>query len=342
MTSTFRRVLPIVALACLANACFIVSEETDDSNPPVETKPAVVGDIVLIGITPHQDFATSGLVDTALVPKDEAGEALIDTALSIDGSVDDDTMTVDEVDVSETQPEPDKELSAMLDLDSSGSMSSNDPNQLRKDASRQFVDALAPTDAVAVCDFGPNPTEGFSDTRLLSEFTVDRALIDSAIDEVMASGGTPMFQSIVEVLDYYASVYPEGDGNRTLLVLGDGQPNGGGSLDEACLKSQQVGIPINTIGFGPAADKSPVAQQDAVQTLRDLADCSGGAYTGVVDANALGDAFAGFGEAARAGRVTITVRFDPVPTSGTTGGGSVALGNGTQTPVEIQYEFVAP
>jgi len=333
--------LPLIAFASLSTGCIFVADEPEGDEPVVVEKPAV-NEATLIGITPHSDFATTGLVEIAILPKDANGEGLIDASLDIELSVQGDNLTVSTEDVTEKEPQPDKELSAVLNLDSSGSMSGNDPSELRKDAAKQFVEALGENDAVAVCDFGAGSSDTFAETRLLSDFTVDRTQAGEAIDLATAQGGTPMFVSVVEVLDFYSVAYPEGDGNRSLLVLGDGQPNGDGSLEDACAKAQDTGIPINTIGFGPAADQSPNVSEQAVKTLRDLASCSGGAYSGVVDADELGDAFTSFGEAARSGSVTITVRFDPIPESGSTVEGSLFVGNGTQTPVELSYDFVAP
>jgi Mg-chelatase subunit ChlD len=343
-----------LGLATLTNACVIRLDQDQDPNadPVVDPQPdpttpepealAEVAEAAVIGITPHQDFADSGLVDIAILPKDAEGLAIIDDALDFAVTTLDPNLQATSLNVTEKEPEPDKELSAALNLDSSGSMSGTDPMGLRREAAKQFVDQLADTDEVGVFDFGPSPTDGFLETRLLTDFTADRALIDAAIDQVTSSGGTPMFQSIVEVLDFYNQAYPAGSTNRTLVVLGDGQPNSGGTLEEACGKAQSTGIPINTIGFGPAADQSENASENAVKTLRDLADCSGGAYTGVVEASELQEAFSNFGEAARSGSVTITVRFGPVPASGTEVQGTVAVGNGEQAPVEISYRFVAP
>ena len=140
------------------------------------------------------------------------------------------------------------------------------------------------------------------------------------------------------------STYAAGSANRSLLVLGDGQPNDNANdnLETTCEKAQQTGVPINTIGFGPAADQSPNANKAAVDTLRNLANCSGGAYTGVVSATALDSAFANFGTAARSGSVVNTVNFDPIPAPQTLITGSVLVGNGAQAPVSVTYTFVAP
>jgi hypothetical protein len=356
-----RRSLSLVSLslaaAFVSGGCFFVPTapteptESDDAvvvdpTPAPEPEAApnnvpVVSEARLIGITPAQDFAQSGLVQLALLPKDADGEAVIDAALDV--TVASDAGGAASVhDKQAKLPDPDKQLSAALDLDSSGSMAANDPEGLRREAAKQFVDQLDPNDDVAVFDFGAGSTDAFSDTRKLADFGSERAEVYSAIDRVEASGGTPMFQSILEVLDYYEQIYPAGSTNRSLVVLGDGMPTSAGLLPDTCDKAQLTGIPINTIGFGPAADESSEANPGAVKVLRDLADCSGGAYSGVVESTELASAFAHFGEATRSGSVVITVRFDPIPASGDTVSGVLAVGNGEQQPVELSYSFVAP
>lgn len=77
----------------------------------------------MLGITPHADFATSGKVDFAILPKDEAGAAIIDAGLEISPGVAEPAETaVRQLQVRELLPDPQYKLAAALDLDSSGSM----------------------------------------------------------------------------------------------------------------------------------------------------------------------------------------------------------------------------
>lgn len=301
-----------------------------------------VEEAFIIGITPHADFRTSGLVDFALLPKNGAGEALIEAGIEVEIEVSSPNDTaVSARDRFENKPDPLARLMSALDLDSSGSMASTDPQRLRVDAAKQFVDQLGEDDEVAVFDFGAGATAGFRTTRMLSDFTADKLEAKDAIDEVRASGGTPMYGSILEVLEHLESEGDSGDANRSLVVLGDGAPSDRGE-DDVCARAQQSGIPVNTIGFGPAADDDARAQARAVEVLRNLAFCSGGAYTGVSAAEELGGAFSLVGEAVRSGSIVITVSFAPIPPPRARVSGGVDVGNGAQTPVTLSYTFIAP
>ena len=75
------------------------------------------------------------------------------------------------IDTKAMQPQPGKQLVTALDLDSSGSMGSNDPARLRVQAAKLFVDQLDAGDLVGVFDFGAGKTPPFSSTRMLADFT---------------------------------------------------------------------------------------------------------------------------------------------------------------------------
>ena len=68
-------------------------------------------------------------------------------------------------------------------LDSSGSMSSNDPQGFRRTAAKIFVDAMLPQDRGAVVDFD-------SFAQLFQGLTSDKAALKAAIDRVDSCGGT--------------------------------------------------------------------------------------------------------------------------------------------------------
>lgn len=323
-----------LSLALISAAALGCSEEDTSAD---------VAEAFIIGITPHADFRSTGLVDFSFLPKDAEGEALIEAGVGITIAVTLPAATAAQPRARlENQPNPDAQLVAALDLDSSGSMRTTDPGELRKEAAKQFVDQLGRSDEVGVFDFGAGTSPTLRNTRLLADFTSDSATVESAIDQVAASGGTPMYASITEVLKYFDAKYPMGAANRSLVVLGDGTPNGGGTQAATCAAARETGIPINTIGFGPAADESPRAQTGAVDVLRNLADCSGGAYTGVVEASELSEAFTTFGQAVRSGSIVITVAFDPIPAPRARASGSASLGNKGQTPITLSYTFVAP
>lgn len=74
-------------------------------------------------------------------------------------------------------------------LDSSGSMSWNDPHGLRKQAAKNFVDALLPEDRAAVVDFDWT-------ARILQGLTSDKMAVKRAIDRIDDAGATNIADGI--------------------------------------------------------------------------------------------------------------------------------------------------
>lgn len=309
-----------------------------------------ISDAFIIGITPDPSFNDPmsdgyGRVRFTVLPRDAEGEAVIDAEVELAvGVVEPAGISVEPLDRSETAPRPEAEVAAALLFDASGSMRTTDPGRLRVRAGQAFIDVLQSGDRVAVLDFpGFDASLGFGSTRLIQGFTTDLATARAAVESIGAGGGTPMYTAALETIEYFQANVPSQDAVRGLLLLGDGQPSAGGSQEEVCMAAQAAGLPINTVGFGPAADQSPRADGNAVRVLRDLATCSSGAYSGVVDAEGLEGAFINFARATRSGSSTLVVRFVPVPPPATTVMGTVAVASpGQGDPVEVEFSFVTP
>jgi Mg-chelatase subunit ChlD len=311
---------------------------------------AQVSEALLIGITPYPGFdseasAEHGLVEFRILPRDASGQAQLDLCIDVLLETLDPAISVEVEDIRVARPAPEKTLVAAMDIDSSFSMLETDPLRLRKDAAKQFVKELGSDFRVGVFDFGAGSTDGFSMTRMLSNFTGNVSRINRAIDRVTEHNQTPLYTSVVEVLAYLDKKFPRGSADRSLVLLSDGQPtdaDSGTTHVQCCQQAKEVGAPINTVGFGPAADRSPSAKKEAVQVLRKLAICSGGSYTGVVKATNLRQAFERLGKAKLSGSLAVTARFESLPPSGSTIEGTLHVGNGMQAAVPLPFIFATP
>lgn len=97
-----------------------------------------------------------------------------------------------------------QELSCLITLDSTGSMSSTDPNQKRRDAAKAFVGRMTSSDQAAVASFdtGTSPTPPYLAIRLWQSFTADKSLLNTAIDQAtFASGGTNLWDAVYDGVD---------------------------------------------------------------------------------------------------------------------------------------------
>lgn len=128
-------------------------------------------------------------------------------------------------------------------LDSSGSMSSNDPSGLRKVASKNFVDALLEEDRASVVSFN-------SSAFLHRPMTADKGLVKAAIDAVGASGGTNIGAGVQRGLDTLDADAQDGRG-RMMILLTDGV----GSYNHSLTTRAATGdIRIYVIGLGSSVD----------------------------------------------------------------------------------------
>ena len=174
-------------------------------------------------------------------------------------------------------------------LDSSGSMSYNDPEGLRRTAAKIFVDALLPEDRAAVVDFDYHAT-------VLQELTSDKDALKAAIDQVDDDGGTDIGAGVSAANEVLIN---GGDPARAriMILLTDGD----GSYDLALTDAAKAaGITIYTIGLGAGVDNA---------LLTSIAKGTGGTYTNVATAEELPEVFRRLSESTGGG-VDVTTDTD--------------------------------
>lgn len=293
----------------------------------------------LIGITPEAPFQQTGTVKIALLPKDDCGQGVCDT-LSVNMTVSDPQGTAAATSVTCQQPGQAQCVATMLLFDGSGSMSWNDPNRLRVDAGKIYVDKLGPNDWVAVGEF-QGSSNGLIYTKIHQALTQDLNAAKGTIDLLKQNGGTPMYESLNESLNWFAQQAASKGCVMNLLLLGDGQPNSSTLHNQVCANANSLNIRMDTVGLGPAAVTSPTPDPNAVQTLQNIAYCSGGTYISVATAADLATAFDMIGDATVLGSMIITATFNPIPAFGATVSGTITVDDGNNF-VNTPYSFTAP
>jgi VWFA-related protein len=130
-------------------------------------------------------------------------------------------------------------VSVALVLDGSGSLSNTDLANVKM-AARAFIDLLGPRDKVAVYHF--------SDTvRRVQGYTSDKVQAKNAVNSLVNSGSTALYDAIIEAADDSRQV----SGRRAIVAMTDGM-NNNGTTDERVpiAAARAAGIPVFTIGFG--------------------------------------------------------------------------------------------
>ena len=152
-----------------------------------------------------------------------------------------------------------------LVIDSSGSMSSNDPTDLRKAAAKYFVDFLSIGDWVAVVDFDEDVVVWKHLTNITS--SADKDAIKNAIDNIDSSGYTNIGGGL---LYGYNELNSTQTGNRkAAILLTDGYHNTGTHPNQVVPKYKAKGWPIYTIALTGDADEN---------LLKQIASETGGKY----------------------------------------------------------------
>jgi Mg-chelatase subunit ChlD len=163
-------------------------------------------------------------------------------------------------------------LDLVLAIDSSGSMGSSDPGNLRIAAAKDMIDGLsADSDRVAVVDFDGSAS-------LLTGLTDDFTLAKSKVDLIDANGSTDLGEAVELALDHIDE--SSTTASPLVILLTDGQ----GSYDtQLSTRAADDGVRIYTIGLGSGVDET---------LLSEIADDTKGRYFQVVAADDLLDVFA--------------------------------------------------
>jgi len=164
-----------------------------------------------------------------------------------------------------------KNIAAMLAIDSSGSMVDNDPEDLRKGAARQFIDALVTGDLAGGVDFDGSIAG-------LQPLTADFPVVKAFIDTIDSSGSTNIGVAVEASLDEL----DHGAGSnraRVIVLLTDGDGYYSNTLTTRAANSKTV---VYTVGLGSGV-------QDAL--LQEIADKTNGKYFKIAEAGELPNAY---------------------------------------------------
>jgi Ca-activated chloride channel family protein len=164
-------------------------------------------------------------------------------------------------------------IQIVLTLDQSGSM--RRAVDAVKEAARDFVSSLQPTDPLALITFSDKALFAH-DLSTVREWSYD------AIEKYQALGGTALYDALYNSVMRLKSV----KGRRAVVILTDGRdennpgtaPGSVHTLDDVLARVKEVDAAIYTIGLGPNVDRA---------LLQKLSDISGGRAYFPEDASAL-------------------------------------------------------
>lgn len=288
-----------ITLVCLISFLLVFTSCSPDVFSKVE-------DVTVLSAIPNLKFAENGIVSVSIIPTDKKGKAIISDSISVKAnSILNNVIT--ELEVSTPVPnKPDKNTlpwAFAIDIDASGSMSSTDPNKIRIEASKLFVNSILSESnrtLFAVATFGDGSSQNFDKTKLLQDFTSDKQLLYTAIDSVPARGGTPLWDSAYEFAEYLSNTISSSQYMKEMLILSDGGDNGSRSYDSNDVKqyASAQGIPVHTVALGYNSNE-----------LQDIALATGGVYIHSTDADNLKDAFTNLSSANINGYIVYSLTY---------------------------------
>ena len=194
---------------------------------------------------------------------------------------------------------PRDQTTAMLVMDVSASMTAQDlqPNRMQasKQAARAFVGALPQNIQVGLVTFSSSASVNMPLTR-------DRDAVQRAVAGLRANGGTAIGEGLHLALDQLAerAVGPDGKPAPALVVLmSDGQSSLGRAPDTAAARAKSEQVKVYTIGVGERGTTTIIGSNQRVgldeATLQNIARETGGEYFYAADTNELKQVYADLG-----------------------------------------------
>jgi Ca-activated chloride channel family protein len=188
---------------------------------------------------------------------------------------------------------PVERASVMLITDASGSMRAEDvaPTRLQaaQSAAQRFLDRVPDSLLVGFVSYSNAP-------MTVVQPTVDRVPLRSALAALRADGGTATGDALVTALDLLEARRTD-DGRvapAAVVLLSDGKTTAGSDPIDAARRAGALGVPVYTVALGtpdgvihtgPYGGFLPVPPDP--QTLREMAERSGGSAFRVDDAEEL-------------------------------------------------------
>ena len=178
-------------------------------------------------------------------------------------------------------------------MDSSRSMLAEDVSPTRleaaRDAATRFVDRAPDSLQIGFVGFSTSP-------HTTIDPTLDHQTIANALAGLQADGGTASGDALLAALERLKLRRGKDGGQApaAIIMLSDGKTTAGSDPVDAAQASKQLGIPIFTVALGTTSGMLPgnafqpgVAVPPDPQTLREIAQVSGGRAYEVSDSEEL-------------------------------------------------------
>lgn len=222
-----------------------------------------------------------------------------------------------------------------------------DPDRIRVEAVRALALQLDDCDwRMSLVEFGRDPYPAVRPNAVVADWTMDGEELAAAADGLSSGWTTPLWDAVLHGLerlddDNQQSYEFPAKAGRGIVIVSDGVDTASShTLNDAVEAAVALGLPVHTVGFGPASDTDDLADNAAVEGLRKLAEGTGGTYGYVSDVADLPPLAEAIGAAMCGGYTQIDARYDEPAPSGTPVTGFVRLKS--QPEFGVPFTFRAP
>ena len=301
-------------------------------------------DLSLVGVTPAKDYgnpesADHGVFFVALSAENENGKFLAPALKLLEIK----NGNGDALEVEDSEQREGKEQGSLFVLvDASGSLQSTDPEHYRKDAVALLAQQLAE------CSSGWRMTLHSFDTSSVDEivpWTTDLEQIEAGAEQLSEGGGTNLYDATLQAIETVDTDIADNFSNKNavgkaVVVMSDGADTVSvTSLDDTLDVAGSTGIPVHTVGLGPASDQAADADTRLVGILQEMSEVSDGVYGAASEAADLPRIAQAIAQAHCGGYSVLVVKDSDPAESGEAVEGSVGVKG---TDIAAPYTFVAP
>lgn len=337
----------VTDITILLTGALVVSCSNDTTDPNDPDNPDALGLAVAVRTDPST-FQQTGEFVLELIPSTRQGQSLVTEQWAITSTLTAPAGLSPAFVSQQIRPPDTTPADVALLVDNSESMLENDPDRLRVTAAELVWNTLLGQQPGQVSllyfGFGPlAPTLGFSATRLLQSWTSDPSALTGILDTLQVGTSSRIYSSALDVVEWFDTTTSP-DHRRVLLLMTDGKLNreGGATVTEVLASAQRAHVNIGTVGLGPASDRGPTSEAEAVTLLQELANGSGGLYAGAATPERLSSTLLSLTAWSSTGVLVSTFRLSPIPAAGTQVTGTVELDNQTFGKAQGPWSFIAP
>ena len=230
-----------------------------------------------------------------LTPLDSSGQPVLteltkDSFKIVDLKLTDDTGNINQLNASVdsidfNQPDSNSAFKTVLGIDANETLKADDPNEIYKDAIKNFINNKSTNDLIAVYEINDN-------SKIIQDFTNQQDLLNTALNNITKGSKSWIYRSLLNVMSNLGlSVLPLSapikTDNRNIIVFTNGLLNidDKNSANNVIQRALSLNLPVNVVNL------KSINKDIAISGLQELAVKTGGVFLYAFDSSELKQIF---------------------------------------------------